>query len=213
MATTAKDLIQPALAARTANDPGKLAGTSELIRRLSSRLRLLYAEANRTNPWYFATSLNVSPSASRWARPAGSAVLRVYDTGSADPVDGRVYIVSLHDVEAELAPRIYPLGRDYYSVGRSGDPDASGDSLTFVMARLHAALDPTAAWDAAANTLEGAWPEHHNDLLITFLELYLARKDGRQADVAVLEPEYGELLAGFLEEIANDVSNPSVRNA
>lgn len=205
MSTTARDLITAAYAHRTANDPDKLAKTAELIRVLERKLLAVYAHVHEINPWFFSKSAAVVGVSSTWARPTdASRVLWIHS--GADPVAGRVNIVPFRNVEADLAPRLYQLGRTFYPTGHASDPTGTA-SLTFVYAFQHPALDSTLAWDHATNTLDDSWPEHYNDLLVLPIAKYLAQKDGRSpTEIGLLEEERKELLALLEREVKQHLS-------
>ncbi len=227
MATTAKDIIQAAFAGRTANDPDVLATKIELIGVLSRKLLSLYSHASRLNPWYFVKVTNVTPDGTKWARPTdATSLLWAYGGGNAgtgasavlgggtDPNTHRVHIVPFRDLAAELPPRVYQMGRDFFPTGHASDPspNANGDKLNFVHSFRHAALDLTKSWDAAENTLHSSWPEHHNDLLVLPLQRYLAIKDGRQAgELVALDAEYQAQLKVFESELDMDLQGKSTR--
>lgn len=228
MSTTAKDLIQAAAASRTANDPDKLWTPAELIGVVGRKVRSLYSRASRVNPWYFSKVTNVTPDGTVWALPTDAIVpLHFYGGGDAgtgaaavlgggtDPDADEVSLVLINDLDAELAPRVYQLGRSLYSPGGASDPSASvnGDKLNIVHSFMHAALDATAAWDAAANTLDASWPEHFNDLLILRLQRYIALKDGRQGDIEGIEDEYALVLADFDQELEDALTARSARHS
>lgn len=195
MSTTAKDIIEAAYARRTANHPEKLATKSELISVLSRFLQRISADVAKVNPWYFSTQEDVTGSSGVWDRPASAVVVMHVENASGTEVS----IVPFRQRDAEMAPRIYPLGRTFKTVGEASDPSGS-DVLTFTFSERLDALDSTAQWDAAANTLADTWPEHHNDLLADHLAAYLAIKDGRaDSELAALS---GEIQAGVQSLIA-----------
>lgn len=196
MATTAKDLIEAAWGRSTANDPISLATRKELIGALQRKLKQVYSLAIRRNPFYFAKSSNVVGAASKYAVPTDAeAVIAIEDA-----TGGRVHIVPFFDKKGEQPPRVYRLGRDYISVGEASDPGAA-DTLTFVYGYLHADLDPEAAWDDAANTLEADWPEQFNDIMVVDLAQYLAIKDGVRGDLNALAHEEEKIMAVFEDHL------------
>ena len=212
MTTTAKDIIQAALAGNTGNDPDDLAGTPELVQRLSYKLRALCARANALNPWWSVVKTTVTGDASKWVLPSASPILYIHAggeagtgadavLGSTEDLDLEVYRVRPSDTAAALAPRVYQSGEDLYSVGASGDPDPSvdGDTLAVYQVAVHPELDDSAEPDAAANTLEELWPEQFNELLVMYLQEYLASKDeGRALEAARLAKQIEPLEASFL---------------
>lgn len=189
MTTTAKKLIEAAYARSSANDPDKLATDSELIAVIDRRLKHIYSFAARRNPFYFGETASVVGDGTKWPRPTNAELIfKVEADGAAGTgadrkimtVGAEVHIVPFEDREAEHAPRVYQLGRAYYSVSLAAtDPSASvnGDKIKFFSARRHASLDPALPSDDAANTLEADWPETFNDLLSLHIAKYLNIKD------------------------------------
>ncbi len=210
MPTTARVLIDAARARNVANDTS-LAQDPELIRELDLRLKELYSFAARKAPLYFGAAASVAGDATKWPRTAGAElVFRVEADGAAgtgvdrkiQTVGAKVHLVPLDDRQAELAPRVYALGRAYYSVGVAAtDPSASvnGDKLKFFYSRLHPNLDPALAATHATNTLEADWPEQHNNLLIVYLAKFLSLKDAARSDseYQALEKEEARLYRIF----------------
>lgn len=216
MATTCKLIIESAWARRTANDPDKLATGKELVRVIDRKLKQVYAKVGKVSRRFFATTSNVTPDGTKWVRPSDAiAVLWVESGGAAGtgadrkitPNGTRVYITPFSNRDAEVSPRIYPLGRNYLTEGGASNPSASanGDVLTFTYAKRHPDLAPDSATDASANTLDSTWPEHYNDILIAHVARYLAIKDGRPAtELTPLDIEIKELEDLLLAEAADD---------
>lgn len=184
MSTTAKDLIQRAVARSTRNDPDKTASRKELIRALSDFIRPLYVAVAEVDEEFFPTESDVTGSSGVWALP--STMIAPFYVEDADGVE--VSIVPLTDRDADIAPRVYQQGTSLYTVGETGDP-AGSEVLTIIGSFLHSALDPDEAWDHADNTLSSTWPERHNDLLVSVLARYLAVKREDAAEIAELAEE------------------------
>lgn len=191
MATTMRTIIDQAYARSTFSDPNVLAQDAELIARTSLRLGELFSAVNELatiEDAYFGKVLDVVPAASAWARPADLDVLLQlrgginYGTGASrvSAVDEVINLVPYND-RSEVPPAVYTTGGSYVSVGRAGDPSATanGEQLRFHYARFPTALDPTAKATAVGNTLDSAWPERFNNLLVVDLAKYLAKKDAR----------------------------------
>jgi hypothetical protein len=187
MATTCRTLIEAAWNSSAANDPDTLATKSELIGVIDRRLKQLYIIAARYNPFFFGTTSSVTGDGTKWARPTDAElVITAYGDGTAGgggdaKLTGtpEVSIVPFNDQDSELSPKIYQLGRDYYSAGSASDPSAStdGDKIKFYYAKQPADLDPSLDWEHATNTLATDWPEQFNDLLVLHLAYYMALKD------------------------------------
>ena len=174
--TNVRNIIEAAYARRTANDPDTLATKSELIALCDRLLKSIYARVGKENRRYFGTSAPVVGVAGVWARPADStAILWVQRANGT-----RVHIVPFSDRIAEIPPRIYPLGPNFYTVGTADDPTAT-ETLTFFYSKRHPTLNASAEPDHADNELDDTWPEHYNDLLVSKVARYLAIKSGRAA--------------------------------
>lgn len=195
MTTTAKDLIQRAVARSTKNDPDKLASRKELVRALSDYLRTLYVEVAEVDDEYFGFEDDVTGASGVFAIP--SNMIAVFLVKDADGEE--VAIVPFRDVDTDIAPRVYQIGTNLYTVGETDDP-ADAAVLTLFGALLHPELDPTAAWDAADNTLDATWPERHNEVLIRELARLLAFKGGRPEEAVALAGERDEAKALLLAE-------------
>lgn len=217
MTTTCRTLIDEARARNSANDAA-LVQDPECIRELDLRLKEIYQLVARKSPSYFGASISVIGDGTRWARPAGAlSVFRVEADGAAgsgadrkiQTIGTEVHLVPLDDREAELAPRVYSLGRAYYSVGIAAtDPSASinGDKLKFFRSRQHADLDPTLAANHATNTLETDWPEQHNQILVVHLAKFFSLKDVARSDseYRALEAEEERFLVLFEQHLENE---------
>lgn len=191
MATTMRTIIDQAYARSTFSDPGVLAQDAELIARANLRLAELFAAVNELatiEDAYFGKVLDVAPASSAWAKPSDLDVLLQLRGGinngtgasRATTVDEIINLVPYND-RNEVPPAVYVTGGSYVSVGRTGDPSATanGEQLRFHYARFPAALDPTKKANASENTLDSAWPERFNNLLVVDLAKYLSKKDAR----------------------------------
>lgn len=182
---TVKDLVEAAFALRSANNPESLAGPGELVLLVDRLVKGIYQDVAKVNPRYFGFTSDVDPSSSKWAWPATAALvyhLEAVAGGSAAVTAGtEITRIELAEADAFDPPRVYRLGRYYYSVGEDGDPVASagGSRLRFHCAMRHPSLDPTAALDDAANTLDPSWNDDFSGVLIHPIARYLAVKDGR----------------------------------
>lgn len=202
MPTTAKDIIEAAWSRSTFNDPDKLATDAELIGVIDRRMKQLYSVAARNNPLYFGTRATVGYDANvgGWIRPANAEmVVRIVNNGNA----AEIHIVPFEDRFAEMAPRVYEFGQVYFSSGGPGDPITT-DILQFQFSRRHVNLNPSQPTNAAANTLEASWPEQFNDLIVLHVSKYLALKDQRGEEVALLQAEQNELMDTFLKHLAHE---------
>lgn len=208
MATTVRQIIEAAYARRTANEPDKLATKAELIAVVDRLLKLIYATVAKVNRRHFATkSAPIAGVAGKWTRPADAISILWVENATGQ----RVHIVPFTDRNAEISPKIYPLGRDFLTNGAAGDPSATAP-LTFYYAKRHPSLNPALEWDDVANVLDSTWPEHFNDILVSKVARYLAIKAGRSVDeVAYLDKEYEENLALLLAEADQGTDRISTR--
>lgn len=199
--STVNDLLQQARAQSSFNDPG-IVTNGEAVRRVQTSLRSLYQLAVTTaiqeglEPSYFGTSTAVQAVAGVFTVP--SDCILDYRWEQSDGTEVRM--IESGELSAELPPRLFRLGRTRVSPGRTGDP-AVAETLTVYYARTHPDLDPSAALDASANTLDASWPTHHDALLIADLALFIAKKDGRDTEVAMLKGEIEGLTAIFQQDV------------
>ena len=199
MATTCKDIIEAAYARSSFNDPDKLATNAELIGVIDRRMKQLYSIVADHNPLYFGATQTVVGSSGTWARPADAELVFRIETQAGE----EVHIVPFEDRSAEMPPRVYEFGQKYYSVGQSGDPQPT-DQLKFYYSKRHPSLDPTKPPSDAANTLDATWPEQFNDLVVLHVAKYLATKDGRPEEVALLTQEEQLLMAVFIDHLRHE---------
>ena len=197
MATTARDIIEGSYGYSTKNQPNEIATeTVELLGVVQRALHRVYEVAAEANPYYFASSAAVPFAASGWARPSTAELIwRIEDTTSAE-----VVVVPREDLLAEPeTPAVYRFGQVYYPAGNAGDP-ASGN-LTFFYSRQAQTLTDI------DDTVEAAWPERFNQLLIIEVATYLAHKDARQEEVQWLVSEYGNWLQLFAAHLGHETAN------
>lgn len=199
MPPTCLALIQAAYARNSWNDVDAIASDPELIGVINRLVKGVYDLAAERNPLYFAaSSAPVAPSGSRWAVPESARTVVEARTVAG----ARVWIVEFTDRESQNAPRVYRLGRYFYSVGEAGDPDAAADSLVFYYSIRHPNLDVTLPADDAANTLDASWVGDYDDLLVVPLARYLAVKDNRgPVELQALDAELKEWQARFVAEL------------
>lgn len=201
MPTTVKTLIDAAWTRSSFNDPETLAKDPELIGVADRRMKQLYSLVSRINPLYFGkrAKAGYDPATTGWPRPADAEmVVAAYYTATGD----RVEIVPFDDREVTMAPRIYEFGQIYYSVGTAADPTA--EDIDFFYSKQHPDLDPALPASHATNTLDPSWPEQFNDLVILHLARYLAVKDQREGEVAVLAAEEAALMQVFQQHLAHE---------
>lgn len=194
MATTALTIIEAAYARSTFNDPDKLATPLELVAVLDRRVKNLFSHAARINPFYFATTTTKTYSAPGWARPSDAEMIIKVENNSSG---AEINVVPFEDKQADFAPRVYELGQVYRTVGLTDDP-TTGDTLKFYYAKRPDSLT------VASSTIDALWPEQFNDLLVLHIAKYLATKDARPEDVALLAAEEAALLETFSRHLAHE---------
>lgn len=206
--TTVIDLTTAALARSFTNRP-ELSdpASAELVGVLSRQFMELFALASTINPLFFGASLTVArtegPSASStgWARPADAhAVVKLEastDTqasGVAMAAGTEIVIVPFNDRALEAGtPAVYELGQLFVSAGNVGDP-TTGGLVIFYQKR------PTPLTNGG-DSIDPLWRDEFNELPILGLAKYLAKKDGRDADVAAFEDERQEWLALYAQSL------------
>jgi len=191
MATNCRDIIEAAYSRSTFNDPEKLATRQELIGVIDRRMKQLYSVIARNNPTYFGTKATVAPQSGSWPRPSSPPAELIHRVETA--TGQQVHITPFEDRDGEQPPAIYQYGQRYFTVGRSNDP-LNTATLTFFYSKRHPDLNPTLAWDNAANRLDDMWPEQFNDLVVLHVARYLSTKDGRGEEIQVLAAEEQALM-------------------
>jgi len=183
MPTLVQDIYRAALGTSILNRASQH-GDAEIVGVVNRSIRRYFTQAARINPRVFGRRVEVgfNGAVSGWPRPDCNVVYRV------EKADGtEVVTVDFDQRGADpVRPAVYELGGIYYSAGNALDPVA-GSLFFFVSARPRAA---TALTGDPAGTLDPLWVEDFNDLPILDVAMYLARKDGRAADLAALAEEW-----------------------
>lgn len=217
MATTAADIITPAIRSSSANDGGQtdLANnTGELVAVLSRVVRKVYAiaglpplEGGGGYSNFFTRTSTVTIGAPNTTYVSlGTTPEFVFLQNIVDNTGTKVSVVTLRDLRdqiAELPPAVVIADGKIRSAGRTGDPSA-GAVLTFDGSYLPAILTLSSDYIGAttpADATTTAWPGDVGDpFLIAQLGWYLAQKDGAR-DSEELQgyqaqiQEYGQALA------------------
>lgn len=188
---TPQQIILGAYGRSKLNNPGKIATEStELLGRVNQALTRCFRFAARINPEFFGKEDAVAFAASGWARPADAELVFWIEKDGA-----QVIVVPRWDRKADTGrPAVYRMGQQYKSAGNPSDPTAG--SLTFCYARR-----PAAAGSLGA-TLDSAWPDAFAPLLELELAMFLALKDGRGDEMAVLKVDrdaHAQEFMTFLE--------------
>ena len=199
--TTPRDVILAAYAKSTKNKPGTIATeATELLQVFIRSMRGLYSVAARVNPTFFAEDVDVTLAASAWARPeTAESIYRIErvagTTGGTGSAGDEVAVVPLDDKTAEKGMNaVYEFGQKFKTAGNSLDP--TGGDLKFYYAKRP--TDP-ADLDTAIDAL---WQESYDELLILETAIYLAMKDGRNAELENLKgarDTWAGLFIAFLE--------------
>lgn len=195
MATTVLELLTSALQRSTLNDPELLVDPPEIVDIVQRRVQELYIAAAIRYPMFFGKEGTATAGASgTWTLPADVLNLsRIEDVNGAE-----VYVVSIEDIAAELPPRLLRVG---WKLRRpTGDTvPLDGAVLRLYYAPKHPDLDPTAAMNAAANTLDSSWRDEHNEILIDDIAYHLAARDGRELEAKRLEGSIEKRVNAFLD--------------
>lgn len=199
MATTPQQILDAAHARSTKNDPGLIATqATELLQVVIRALRGLYSYAARINPTFFAEQIDVPFASGGWIRPsAAESIWRI-----ENPALVEVAVVPFDDrVNAEpTMPCVYEFGQKFRPATALA-PNPQSGNLTFFYAKTPA--DPATL---AAN-LDTLWVDRYNELLIGEVAIYLALKDGRMDEVAVLRNEREPWLARFTAFLEHATAN------
>lgn len=187
MSTSAQSLVTAAFARDAMIDVASVSTQyAEVISALGRILRRWMQRGVRRNPEYFGVVKNVplsaSGSISGWARPSdAAAIYRIEAAGdtkdevNAVIANGSEITVVPFDDRAFIAgdPAVYEIGGRFVRAGNAGDP-ASG-SLNFI----YAATPSVPA--AITDIIDVRFPDDHADLLISDLNVWFAKRDGRVA--------------------------------
>lgn len=193
---TPQDVLTDAYAKSKKNQPGKIANEAvELLGVVNRAIRAFFIYGARINPYYFMGDATVSFGAGGWARPAlAEALFRIEDSGT------EVIVVPIENKDAETSkPAVYRKGQLYITAGNTLDP-TSGD-LDFIYSRTPA--------DAATlgTTIDAGFPISYNELPILEVAIYLAIKDDRPEEAAVLVGERDSWLKLFLAHLEHTDMN------
>lgn len=197
MTTTVQQLADRAKAFSTANTSASITDSAEIIARVTSIERQLYAAASQRRPDFFLASTaltSTSGSSGRTAdlsavSPPVMRVLRVSITST----DETVSQVDVLDPDGDLAPRYYAKGQTLVEV--SNDWGASGT----VGLTVHYIKGPVALSTSGGMSQTVSIPDEWTDCLVLPLALYLAHKDvGRDpAELQRIEGQAAQVTEQF----------------
>lgn len=191
---TALEVMQAGYAKSSKNKAGEIATeATELLAVMNNRLRKYFSFMSELN-WQLAGAIvpvTYNAGSLGWPRPSNAEmVVRLERAATAQ----EVVVVSALDRAAEpTLPAMYRLGGVFRTVGGAVDP-VTAETINFFIARHPATLT------APGQQIDTAWPTSFDDLLAWEIAMYLARKDGRQDDIAAADSELGEwteLLKAF----------------
>lgn len=187
---TPQDVLTDAYAKSKKNQPGKIANEAvELLGVVNRAIRAFFIYGARVNPYYFMGRSTVPFASGGWAAPLlAEAVFMIQKSGD------EVIVVPIEDTAAETArAAIYREGQKYYGAGNTLDP-TSGE-LVFIYSRT-----PTDAANLGA-TIDDAFPVSYNELPVLEVAIYLAIKDSRDSEAAILVGERDSWLKLFLAHL------------
>ncbi len=211
--TTPQIIIDAAYAKSLKNKANTIASESgELLQLVIRSIRSLYAGAARINPYFFSESAVVAFASVGWARPEGSQLIyRIEASASGPPTSiasgTEVVVVPFESKAIEPGkPALFRFGQIFRPVSTSATVapiSPQNGNLTFYYSRR-----PTTP-ASLSSTIDALWIEDFNEILILRVARYLAAKDGRADEVAVLESElkdWAQQFIAFLEhETANEI--------
>jgi len=203
MSTVAQDLVVAAIGRSSKNKGEILANNaSELLALIARLQQAAFSLAATVNYTVFAGFLDVAAQAESggpedvgWLVPPDAECVfrieRLHTTeGGTGGKGDQITEVMFDDRAAEPGkPCVYRLGGIYLPAGNA--PDPTGGDIRFYYSRVPVA--PTTIDD----TLDAQWPDRFDNLLITQIALYLAKKDGRTDEVTWLATEETEWKAQF----------------
>jgi hypothetical protein len=202
MTTTLQQIQDRAVAFSSANGLSSLVSdTAEMINRIAALEQAVYDLATRENRHFFALKAAIASTSAASDRSIALTGLtvpcgRILQFKLAD---GRIVNqVDVLDVEAELAPRYYVLGKTIYEVGNDWSASSAAISGFLTYVRQPAVLNK-----AGTLTQTLSLDDEFTVLLELRLAEYLAHKDvGRDpTELERLEKMIAEAEANFVSHI------------
>lgn len=198
MPTSVNDILVQALPRSGRNRPDAIATAATELRLVVARsLRALFVVGARKNPAYFSDTLNVTGVSGIFIRPPDAEAVWLIETAGGVAC---VVVPYAERMEVWGKPRLYRMNRNYRTVGGAGDPAANA-VLTFTYVRR--AYEPPTLSDP----IDSYFPEQFVPLLVEEVALYLALKDGRDAEAQQLRPERDAWLALYLAHLEHETMN------
>jgi hypothetical protein len=201
MATTLSTIFEQATGLSLRNRREAIADeASELVMVVNRLMTDAFLEAAAINPERFGLVDDVAFLASPvggWPRPARAlSVYRIEGiSGSTSPAMANyteIAVVPEHDLSADRwRPCVFERGGVFYS-GRT-TPSPVGGSLRFYYARRPLLLAANST--PSSTEIDSSFPDEMVPLIVYGVALYLAQKDNRAEEIAVLTAQYGEWRA------------------
>lgn len=168
--TIASTILDAAYQRSSQNDPGKLAGDTELLGHLDRMYCRVWTMLARARPENFASTsaLTLGGNPAFVTLPADTMDV----TNILNATLAQVHVIP-PDERARLwhmAPCVYRLGMRLLTRGLAGDPVA-GNVLTLTI------LDMPTHLTTLATALDARYPTRHEQVLIDLLGVYLSVKD------------------------------------
>ena len=172
---------------------------AELANVLNSAMRRYFTAGTSLNPHAFLKEDTLKTQGDAWKRPDDAEyvwqlkradkpmTIVPFDNQDADPKNYCVYRVGNLYKPVARPPNLTPEIRDNIRVYYARQPDV-----------LNVTWEKSKLFNAAIDVL---FPQGHEQLLSLELGLFLARKDGRDKDVAALMPWREEERGRFLESL------------
>jgi hypothetical protein len=169
---------------------------NELRPQLEDIIGTLFGIGARVNPSWFSKLEIVpwDPELAGWIRPATAEMVHWVEDADGTPV----VRVPRDEPDAEPgSPTVYRLGGVYFPTGSSLGPDVNA-GLTFIFAKRPAAIPEL------SSDIDDLFPQGHESLPALELAIYIALKDGRQADVSALVAQRDARLLRFLQFLEHE---------
>lgn len=204
---TAQDIFNMAVERSNLND-ASLVGEAQWIAALSAYQQRVYLAAARENPDFFGvegTTATRGSSTATWSTTAApgqvGAISKVLVDGITGTVPGlsvgsQVNLISIRHPEHGLSPRAYIRNKVIYEYNSELQADASNFVTRL---KLYYSLLP-ATLTTTSDTI--SLPDEHVHLLVLPLARYLAIRDQRPEEAAVLDEEFALEWQNFIQHIS-----------
>lgn len=179
---TVQEIHDAAMAKSTKNQPGVIISETEAANQVQRIVQGAFSIAAVVQPTRFSDTADVVGVASAWARPpAAEAIIRIVNASGAE-----IVVVPYDDQLAEEPKTaLYEFGQSFIANTGQTTPPGATDTLTFWFAKRPDALT---AIDFTG-VIDPDFPDAYLELLNYQLALYLALKDNRTEEYALLTSE------------------------